>query len=126
MGEARRKKVDRGVYMGRAAVIEVFDPLSPKNRDDPTRVSAMIEGARRLRTRPTQLCGACDYEFSFGEIPTMLYIVKPFITSDQPFQFVSGFVCFSCSRNPDQISENVFINLRKGNPHIVLVDPGSA
>lgn len=121
MGEAKRRKIPIDPVMQ----IEVFDPKLMENGADPIRREAVIEGVRRSRVRPTALCSGCDHEFRFGELPPRLYVIRPFIDRPPPFEFLSGFVCASCAADPD-VAHRIFAYLRRHNPHLQLLEPGTA
>jgi hypothetical protein len=121
MGEKKR----RGLKMELVNQIEVFDPRALETGADRVKREAVIEGVRRSRMRPTALCGACDYEFRFGELPPRLYVVRPFIDPPPSFQFLSGFICSSCALDPG-VAFKIFAYLHEQNPDLQLLQPGSA
>ena len=125
MGEAKRRKSGQSIAMEPVNHIDVFDPRALKDGADVVRRETVIESIKRSRMRPTPICGACDYEFTFGELPALLYAVRPFIDPGRAFQFVSGFVCRSCATDPE-VAFKIFAYLRKHNPHLQLLEPGTS
>jgi hypothetical protein len=121
MGEKKR----RAMTLEPVSQLEVFDPRAPETGADRVKREAVIQSIARVRQRPTAICGACDYEFRFGELPARLYVLRPFTDPDEPFEFLSGFVCRSCVDDADLV-EKIFGNIRKHNPHLQLLQPGSA
>lgn len=121
MGEKKR----RAIKIEPVSQLEVFDPRAPETGADRVKREAVIQSIERVRQRPTAICGACDYEFRFGELPARLYVLRPFMDPEKPFEFLSGFVCRSCVDHADLV-ERIFENIRKHNPHLQLLQPGSA
>ena len=74
MGEAKRKHVAAGDTLDGGApsddriilTVDVFDPLGEV---DPLRVVAMAKARQQAFQCPTPICGACEYEFDYGEPP---------------------------------------------------------
>ena len=106
MGEARRRReatLDGGPPSDEKIVlqIDVFDPLQAICEfDDKVRLAAIRETASRAFRRPTPVCGACDYEFGYGEPPAALYCVRPLFPKGEDFTFLSGVICRRCAGRP--------------------------
>ena len=120
MGEKKR----RAMKLEPVSQLEVFDPRALGGNADQVQREAVIRSIERVRQRPTAICGACDYEFRFGELPARLYVLRPFIDPGEAFEFLSGFVCRSCVDEPELLAK-IFGNIRKHNPHLQLLQPGT-
>ena len=124
MGESKRTK-GKKIPLEPFTEIEVFSPFDPKNLDDPVRWQALTAGYRRSFQRPTPICGACDFVFPIGLAPALMYVLRPMFPPDRPFTLLSGFLCGECAQAED-VAHRIFAIIHKSNPHLCLVEPGSA
>src|ERR1700722_18054873 len=123
MGEAKRRRgeahktLDGGEPSDAkvAFTLEIFSPLREAVQgDDRLYWSAIREMAVRSHRRPTPLCGACDYEFGFGEAPPLLFCTRPFIPKAETHVFVAGAICPRCAALPtDALMAAVMKHLRE-------------
>jgi hypothetical protein len=135
MGEAKRRKVLTGAYDARrqaydtwddgppsdakiALVIDIFDPLQAMFGDiDGPRITTIATAVEKHHQHPTPLCGACDYEFAFGEPPSLVYCVRPFIPKAPAHMIISGSICLRCAASPpDEMLTRLRAELHKFMP----------
>jgi|HubBroStandDraft_6_1064221.scaffolds.fasta_scaffold1000781_2 uncharacterized CHY-type Zn-finger protein len=134
MGEARRRRaadtLDGGPPSDEkiALQIDVFDPLQAICAcDDKIRLAAIRETASRAFRRPTPICGACDYEFGYGEPPAALFCLRPMFPKGEAFTFLSGVICRRCAGRPsDELMTALVTHLRALKPDATIIEGGTA
>jgi hypothetical protein len=134
VGEAKRRRVAYDTLDGgppsddRIVVqLEAFAPLRGVVGDDRLYLKVMREAYARAHLRPTPICGACDYEFAFGECPPLLYCTRPFIAKGESHTVISGAICPQCAALPaDDLMQALSAHLREVKPDIALLQGGQA
>jgi hypothetical protein len=134
MGEARRRRraydtLDGGPPSDEkiAIQLEVFSPLVEAWGEDRLYWSAIREMQVRIHRWPTPICGACDYEFSVGEFPPLLYCTRPFIAKAEEFQFIAGAICPRCADLPtDTLPKTIMRHLCEVKPDLEPAPMGVA
>lgn len=111
-----------------ALQIDVFDPLQAIFEcDDKIRLAAIRESATRAFRRPTPVCGACDYEFGYGEPPAALFCVRPMFPKGEAFTLLSGPICPRCLVRPAAELMTALVGyLREVKPDATIVEGGTA
>jgi hypothetical protein len=100
MGEAKRRArdtLDGGAPSDDRIVlqVEVFDPWDLLN--DRLRHTAALEIIEKLERGPTPICGACEHEFGYREMPAALFCTRPMFPKAKSFTFVTGAICLQCA-----------------------------
>jgi hypothetical protein len=132
MGEAKRKHatLDGGPPSnGRIVLqIDIFDPLEAMlAMDDEIRLAALLECQKRAHQRPTAICGACDYEFSYGQPPALLFITRPVSPKSENHVGISGMICQRCAARPaSELGAAIVSRLRAVKPDVTVVEMGTA
>jgi hypothetical protein len=127
MGKASHDTLDGGPPSnGRIVLqIDIFDPLEAM--DDEIRLGALVECQKRAHQRPTAICGACDYEFGYGQPPALLFITRPVFPKSENHVGISGMICQRCAALPTgELGAAIVGCLRAVKPDITIVEMGSA
>ena len=131
MGEGEAKRRAQETLAGGAPSedrialqIEVF---SPGDLSDRVRLVAAREIIERLEQRLTPICGACEREFGYREMPAALYCTRPMFPKGEAFIFICGAICPQCASRPtDELMTAVVSYLRAVKPDITIVEAGAA
>ena len=130
MGESKRRAahdtLDGGPLSDDQIMLQVeaFDPMQPL---DALRGKAAREVLKRLFSSRTPICGACDYEFGYGERPLALYCTRPMFPKAEAFVFVCGAICPQCAVRPhDELMVAITSYLHAIKPDITIVQSGTA
>jgi hypothetical protein len=130
MGKASHDTLDGGPPSnGRIVLqIDIFDPLEAMlAMDDEIRLAALLECEKRTYQRPTPICGACDYEFGYGQPPTLLFITRPVFPKSENYVGISGMICQRCAARPaSELGAAIVSCLRAVKPDVTAVVMGTA
>ena len=121
MGEAKRRRPEPLTFDGGpsspeaiAVQVEIFSPIVELFSGDRLYLTAIRESCQRSFQRPGMICGACDYEFSLGEAPPLLWCTRPFIEKGPRFLFIAGGICPRCADRPSKALSDLQTNVIKG------------
>ena len=87
-------------------------------------LAAMREVYLWVHRRPPPVCGACDYEFKFGERPPLAYYTRPAFPKANGYTSIVGAICGRCARLPhESLIQALVEHLRQLKPDIEVLRP---
>jgi hypothetical protein len=129
VGEAKRREaydtLDGGPRSGDRIALELctFEPgPAIVMSADRSALAALRELCLRMHRRPTPICGACDYEFEFGELPPLIYFTRPAFPKADDYMAIMGAICRGCARLPhEKLMQGLVSYLREIKPDIEIL-----
>lgn len=108
--------------------VDIFHPLEAMQAmNDKIRLGAVRACHERSHRRPTPICGACDYEFEYGQPPALLFVTRPMFPRGESLAGISGMICPRCAARPaDELGSSIVSHLRAVKPDIAIVEMGTA
>ncbi len=125
----RASTPERGLPSGPPGVysLDIFPALAALFDGDPVRLHVVGAMFDRSRRRPAPICTTCEYEFSAGEAPPIVWALRLEFQAEPVAEVLAGQLCRRCAAlGAAEVAGAVIGRLRALVPDLALCKAGRA